>query len=200
MNEAASDNRALIESILGGDQSAFRAFVDQYQRLVAHIVYRMVPNTADREDLCQDIFFRIYQNFGGFQFGSKVSTWVARIAYNASVNYLQKKRIPLIDDLRAESDGRDRIGEMPDPAAALDETVANRDLFGRLQAEMAHLSPQFRALLTLYHLDEMTYEEIAEVTGLPMGTVKSYLFRARQMLRDRLLKKYRLEDIWQQGT
>ncbi len=200
MNEAASDNRALIESILGGDQSAFRAFVDQYQRLVAHIVYRMVPNTADREDLCQDIFVRIYQNLGGFQFGSKVSTWVARIAYNTAVNYLQKKRIPLIDDLRSESDERDRIGEMPDPAAALDETVANKDLFGRVQAEMAYLSPQFRALLTLYHLDEMTYEEIVEITGLPMGTVKSYLFRARQMLRDRLLKKYRLEDIWQQGT
>ncbi len=200
MNEAASDSRALIDAVLSGNRGAFQTFVERYQRLVAHVVYRMAPNSADREDLCQDIFMKVYQNLGGFQFGSKVSTWIARIAYNTCINYLQKKRIPLLNDLRADSDDRDPVAEAVDPAQPADEVTAGRDLFGRVQAEMEHLPPQFRALLTLYHLDEMTYEEITDITGLPMGTVKSYLFRARQMLRERLLRKYRLEDIWQQGT
>lgn len=200
MRQTAEDNRELIAEILGGNQRAFQTFMEQYQRLVAHIVFRMVPNATDREDLCQDVFIKVYRNLGGFQFGSKVSTWIARIAYNTCVNYLQKKKIPLLDDLKSKDDGRDALETTAADSTAVDEAMATTDLFRRVQAEMEHLPPQYRALLTLYHLDEMAYEEIVEVTGLPMGTVKSYLYRARRMLKDRLAKKYRTEDIWQQGT
>ena len=200
MRQTAEDNRELIAEILGGNQRAFQTFMEQYQRLVAHIVFRMVPNATDREDLCQDVFIKVYRNLGGFQFGSKVSTWIARIAYNTCVNYLQKKKIPLLDDLKSKDDGRDALEATAADTTSVDEAMATTDLFRRVQAEMEHLPPQYRALLTLYHLDEMAYEEIVEVTGLPMGTVKNYLYRARRMLRDRLAKKYRTEDIWQQGT
>lgn len=200
MSQTAKDNKELIAEILGGNQRAFQTFMEQYQRLVAHIVFRMVPNRTDREDLCQDVFIKVYRNLGGFQFGSKVSTWIARIAYNTCVNYLQKKKIPLLDDLKNKDDGRDALETTAADTTSVDEAMATTDLFRRVQAEMEHLPPQYRALLTLYHLDEMAYEEIVEVTGLPMGTVKNYLYRARRMLKDRLAKKYRTEDIWQQGT
>ena len=193
-------SRALIADILAGNQSAFQTFVERYQRLVAHIVFRMVPERADREDVCQDVFMKAYRNLDGFEFASKVSTWIARIAYNTAVNYLQKKKIPLLDDLGGAPDGPSLTELAIDPADSPAAVFERRDSFGRVQEEMNHLPAQFRALLTLYHLDEMTYEEIADVTGLPMGTVKNYLFRARRMLKDRLLKKYRLEDIWHQGT
>jgi len=200
MSETIDSSRALIADILAGNQSAFQTFVEQYQRLVAHIVFRMVPERADREDVCQNVFIKAYRNLGGFEFASKVSTWIARIAYNTAVNYLQKKKILLLDDLGGASDGPSLTELAVDPAESAAAVLERRDSFGRVQKEMNHLPPQFRALLTLYHLDEMTYEEIADVTGLPMGTVKNYLFRARRMLKDRLLKKYRLEDIWHQGT
>jgi RNA polymerase sigma-70 factor (ECF subfamily) len=160
----------------------------------------MVTNRADREDLCQDVFVKVYQNLGGFQFGAKLSTWVARIAYNTCLSYLQKKRVPLLEDMKPVDEVRDVLEAAVDDAPMPDEATAERDLFDRVQAEMDHLPPQYRAILTLYHLDEMSYEEIVDVTGLPMGTVKSYLYRARQLLRERLKRKYELEDIWQQDT
>ncbi len=198
MENTGFDSRALIEEILGGNHRAFQTFVDRYQRLVSHIVFRMVSNRADREDLCQEVFVKVYHSLSGFQYGSKVSTWIGRIAYNTCVNHLQKRKVPLLDDLRpADDEAHSALDSVADEAVALDTAAENRDLFERVQAEMEFLSPQYRAVLTLYHLDEMTYEEIAEITALPMGTVKSYLFRARQILRDRLRKKYRMEDIWQ---
>lgn len=192
-----SDSRLLIDEILGGNHRAFATFVDRYQRLVSHIVFRMVSNQADREDICQEVFVKVYHNLGGFEFGSKVSTWVGRIAYNTCINYLQKKKVPLIDDLAAYEEGQSALESAADPSETPDVIAETRDLFERVQSEMEHLPPQYRAVLTLYHLDEMAYDEIVEVTGLPMGTVKSYLFRARQILKDRLRKKYRTEDIWQ---
>lgn len=200
MEKAPIDDRVLVEEILGGSHAAFQTFVSRYQRLVSHIVFRMVTNRADREDLCQEVFVKIYHNLGSFKFGSKVSTWVGRIAYNTCINHLQKRKIPLLDDMAAGSDGQTPLDTVADSAEGPDAAAESRDLFDRVQAEMAYLPPQYRAVLTLYHLDEMAYEEIVEITGLPMGTVKNYLFRARQMLRDRLRKKYRTEDIWLQGT
>jgi RNA polymerase sigma-70 factor (ECF subfamily) len=198
MNGPAVDSRTLVAEILSGNRGAFQTFVERYQRLVSHVVFRMVTNRADREDLCQDVFVKVYQNLGGFHFGSKLSTWVARIAYNTCLSYLQKKRVPLLEDMKPVDEVRDALETAVDDAPMVDETAAERDLFDRVQAEMNHLPPQYRAILTLYHLDEMSYEEIVDVTGLPMGTVKSYLYRARQLLRERLKRKYELEDIWQQ--
>ncbi|HOD66054.1 MAG TPA: sigma-70 family RNA polymerase sigma factor [candidate division Zixibacteria bacterium] len=199
MEQAAPDNRSLIEEILRGSQAAFRTFVSRHQRLVSHIVFRMVANAADREDVCQDVFLKVFHNLGSFRHDARVSTWVARIAYNACIDHLQRRKIPLLEDLAGE-DGSSPLETIADPAEGADAAAETRDLFARVQAEMAYLPPQYRAILTLYHLDEMTYEEIVEITGLPMGTVKNYLFRARRQLRDRLLTKYRTEDIWLTGT
>lgn len=199
MEQAAPDNRSLIEEILRGSQAAFRTFVSRHQWLVSHIVFRMVANAADREDVCQDVFLKVFHNLGSFRHDARVSTWVARIAYNACIDHLQRRKIPLLEDLAGE-DGSSPLETIADPAEGADAAAETRDLFARVQAEMAYLPPQYRAILTLYHLDEMTYEEIVEITGLPMGTVKNYLFRARRQLRDRLLTKYRTEDIWLTGT
>ncbi len=199
MQDYADDSRTLIAEILSGNHRAFHVFVEKYQRLVSHIVFRMVSNRADREDLCQEVSVKMYRNLRGFKFGSKVSTWIARIAYNTCINYLEKKKVPLLQDMSNDDDERDAIDAAADQSISLEVQIENRDLFERVQAEMKHLPPQYAAVLTLYHLDEMTYEEITEITDLPMGTVKSYLFRARKLLKDRLNNKYHMEDIWQQG-
>jgi len=194
MKNAPNTNDALlIKRIRAGNQKAFQSFIEKYQRLVSHIVFRMVSNTADREDICQDIFLKVYQNVAGFRFECKMSTWIAKIAYHACINHLQKKKIPLFRNGSPEDKSfADISGENKPPDAFTEE----RDIASRLQAEIDKLDPPFRTILTLYHVDEMSYAEIGKIMDLPEGTVKSYLFRARKRLRERLISKYQREEIW----
>lgn len=198
--------RERVQKILNGDTGAFQSFVEDYQRLVCHIVFRMVSNEADREELCQDVFMKIYQNIGKFEFKSKLSTWIASIAYHTCINYLKKKKVPLYDDLSeaeqlagksissayGESFAESVRGDTPQP----DELMITQDINRYLRAEINGLPVQYRTILTLYHLDGMSYKEIGEIMNLPEGTVKSYLFRARKRLKERMLEKYPAEELW----
>ena len=181
-----------IKRILSGDHKAFEEFVKQHQRLVSHIVFRMVTNEEDRKDICQDVFLKIHQNLAGFRGESKLSTWVGRVAYNRCLNHLEKKKVPLYEDQSPEGVTVDSvIGAAIRP----DEYTEQQDLATRLRAEIAELPAQYRAIVSLYHLDEMTYKEIGEITTLPEGTVKSNLFRARKLLKERLAAKYQPEEL-----
>jgi len=180
------DGAGLIERIQTGDPGAFESFVRQYERLVFHVVCRMVTNAADREDLCQDVFLKIYKSLSGFRYESKPSTWVARIAYNTCLNHLKKKKIPLFEDCL---DGRGNDGSI-DCTAAPDQQVESGDTLRRLQEEMARLTLPYRTVLTLFHLEDMPVADIARIMDLPEGTVKSHLFRARRILKNRLAFAY----------
>ena len=139
------------------------------------------------------MFLKVYQNLDGFRFESKVSTWIARIAHNLCINYLQKKKVLLYDDRTPESESLEDFSgghNLPDSFAE------ERDIASRLQDEIDKLEIRFRTILTLYHLDEMSYAEIAQIMNLPEGTVKSYLYRARKRLKERLMEKYQKEEIW----
>jgi len=192
MNE--QQQKELLEKITSGSSKVFKTFIDEYKNLVAHIVFRMIDNSEDREDMCQNVFIKIYQNLDHFKFESKVSTWVARIAYNSCINYLQKKKVPLFEDITPEDTTIDSFAGTIDLPDSIMET---EDTYRLLQIEIAHLPVKYRTILTLYHLDEMSYFEIGEITGWPEGTVKSYLFRARQYLKHKLVAKYKVEDLYQ---
>lgn len=196
--------RLLVDNVLSGDLQAFQQFVEKYQRLVTHMVFRMILNESDREELCQDVFLKVYQNLSKFQFQSKLSTWISRITYNTCINYLQKKKAILYDDLMIRENASDSSmidgrssnldslkGELPQP----DESTISQETSELLYAELNNLPAQYRTIITLYHLDNLSYEEIAEITGMPMGTVKNYLFRARKLLKDKLLEKYTEQEF-----
>lgn len=185
------DPETLVKKILSGEINAFEALIRQYQRLVSHIVFRMIHKQEDREDICQEVFLQVYQNLGSFKFESKLSTWIARIAYNRSINYLEKKKTPLYDDL---SPVEESIEMQSKDSLAPDTFTEHTDRSSRLHVEIEKLPIRYRTILTLYHIDEMKYNEIGEITGLPEGTVKSYLFRARKLLKERLLKKYDVDE------
>ncbi len=188
------DTKLLIEKSLAGDRNAFKALIEANQRLVMHVVYKMVSNRSDVEDICQDVFVKVYQNLTGFKHDSKLSTWIAKIAYNTTINYLEKKKVPLFDDLSPEEVTLDHLSGN---GTAPDEFSEQGELSGILQDQIDHLPVQFRTILTLYHLDEMSYKEIGEIMDLPEGTVKSYLFRARKLLKDSLLSKYEEKELVQ---
>ena len=191
MDSAHENEQVLqvIEKVLAGDVNAFSILVDQYKKLVAHIVFRMIYNQTDREDLCQDVFLKIYQNLSHFRADSKLSTWIGKITYNHCLNYINRKKNTVMDQSSQEWD--EIATENPDPAWKTEQDDRDK----RIRAEIEKLPVQYRAILTLYHLEDMSYCEIGEVMNLPEGTVKSYLYRARQQLKEELRHKYQTQDL-----
>lgn len=194
VEENTTAQKDLIARITSGETKAFAELVEAHQRLVFHIVTRLIRNQTDREDLAQDIFLKVYDNLSGFQFEAKLSTWIAKIAYNTTLNYLNKKKVPLYEDRESNNgtlDTRASLNKSPS------DEIEQRDVSQCVKREIDELPAQFKIVITLYHLEQMSYAEIAEVTDLPDGTVKSYLFRARKLLKERLLSKYQPEELWQ---
>lgn len=196
--------KLLVEKIVSGDLTAFQQFIEKYQRLVTHMVFRMILNESDREEICQDVFLKIYQNLKNFQFQSKLSTWISKIIYNTCINYLKKKKTLLYDDLKIQENGsfnssfEDKQQDSNLPSASFpspDEVSISNEISEMLYQELNQLPLQYRTIITLYHLDNLSYEEISDIIGMPMGTVKSHIFRARKLLKDKLLKKYTEQEF-----
>ena len=189
--------KELVKRILSGSNSAFGELIKNTQRLVFSITSRMLNNPSDNDDICQDIFIKAYTNISRFNFDSKLSTWIARIAYTTCVNHIQKKKTGLLDDMIIRDDEdesfsnriKDDSTEMPD------ESLFIKELKSRLAEEINLLPPLLKTIIGLYHQEEMSYVEIAEVMGLPVGTVKSYLFRGRKLLKEKVTKKFKQEYL-----
>ena len=202
MADTASDidERELVERILEGNRDAFLAFIDRYERLVKHVVFRMVDDDRDREELCQDVFVRAYRYLDGFRFESKLSTWLARIARNTCLNHLEKKEIPLYADEASSPDGaspdaRAALNRVPDLEADVAGTAEDRQQRALVREGIQALSEHYRTALTLYHLEGMSVSQISEVMENPEGTVKSHLYRGRKKLKDWLLDRYQREEL-----
>ncbi len=187
------DQKQLVERILAGDKNTFRLLVRRYQRLVSHIVFRLIPPGPDQEDLCQEVFVKVYQHLARFRFDAKLSTWIARIAYNSCLNFLEKKRLPLYDDLPDYDRPFEPVA--PDDSARPDQIYQSREMEAILRREVDRLPPTYKTIITLFHLDQMSYIEIAAIMDMPVGTIKSHLFRARQVLRKRLEATHQREEL-----
>lgn len=175
----------LIARIRGGDENACRILVENNKNLVWHMVLRMINQPEDAEDICQDVFLNVFRNIGNFKGGSKLSSWIGSIAYHVCIDYLRKKGKEKSLFLCAPvADNR------YDPTMLLPSGNVDR---ARLKALVHQLIEQlpvsYRTVVTLYHLEECSYREIADITGLPEGTVKSYLSRAREIIRDQVVKQ-----------
>ena len=200
--DSFNSDKNLIENIVAGNPNEFSVLIDRYKKLVSHIVFRMIANQNDRDELGQEIFIKIYQNLPSFLFKCKLSTWIGRIAYNACLNYLRKKRIPLYEDqVTHENEGvyesktKTSINQVKSQILTPEKKVNQNQVFSILNSEINKLPFQYRSILSFFHLDDMTIREISEVMKIPEGTVKSYLFRSRKILKDRLLAKYNPEEL-----
>jgi len=184
MDEATNETSLLISHVKAGDRQAYRTFIEKYQRLVAAIVFRMVYNAADREELSQEIFLKIFAHIKEFEGAAKMSSWIGRIASNTCINHLRKKRLPLFDDIAAPGSSLENIAaSSPTPEFLSEQASSNLEL----QKEIDRLPAHYRLILTLFHFSEMNYDEIGQALAMPAGTVKSHLFRARKKLRERLM-------------
>ena len=184
MNEDAT----LVSAIVRGDTHAFRRLVQQHQRLVAHLVGRVANRTEDCEDISQEVFLRVYEQLPTFRFQSKLSTWIATVAYRTALNHAQKNR-----KHRSEPLDRAELHRQTDPDAV--EQLEKKAAHAFVHEQIAQLPVHYRTVLTLFHLEEMRLDEIHEITGMPVGTVKNYLFRARKLLKNRLQARFLNEEL-----
>lgn len=200
LTEPSPDDKHLVARVLAGDTRAFGTIVHNTEKLVAQIVYKMIPVEEDRKDLAQDIYLKAYKRLAGFRFQAKLSTWIAQIAYNTCYDHLEKKKFILINsnENSSEADDQEEMLDILNTRAnrlSTQHDMGRKDLSAILNEEMNKLSPVFRTIITLYHNEEMSYEEIGQIMDLPEGTVKSYLFRARKKLKENLLLTYKKEDL-----
>jgi RNA polymerase sigma factor (sigma-70 family) len=177
-----SDDRELIKKVSKGDLRAFEALVKQYENLVYYVTRRLVKKQEDVEDICQEVFIKVHKNLSSFKFQSKLSTWIAQVAYNTSINYLKKNKKEQQTQYSENTENVYYTTEDPE------QIMIKLDVSTYLDKLIGQLPEQYSTVLTLYHLKEFSYQEIETITGMPEGTVKSYLFRARKMLKDKLEK------------
>jgi RNA polymerase sigma factor (sigma-70 family) len=182
------DDQTLVANVLAGDTQAFRQLIRQHERLVNHMIGRLIKQTEEVEEVCQDVFLKVYEKLGEFNFQSKLSTWIATIAYRHAINHLRKKKM-LYSDIPDEESFTKRFIEEENPESVLE----GQDLDSYVMKLIDELPAQYKTILTLYHIQEMNYNEICEVTGMPEGTVKNYLFRARNLLKEKVKKQLRFE-------
>lgn len=166
----------LVTGTLAGNGQDFDVLVGRYERAVYTLALRMLRNVEDAKDASQETFFKAFRSLRTFKTGAKFSTWVLAIAYNASCDRLAKRRH------LSGNEVPDRADPRPGPA----EEAERFEEAERLRRAIDLLPDKYRAAITLYHLQGKQYDEIALILGVPMGTVKTHLFRAKELLRRRL--------------
>ena len=174
-------DRALVAEVLAGARGSFERLVKQYQGLCFHIINRMVRQPDDTRELCQDTFLRVHRYLHQYRGDSSLQAWIGQVAYSVAKRHLERKRIPLQE--AADADEHQSLLENVGDHFDLEGAVVDEESARCLHAAIETLPPMQRTLLTLYHLDELPIGEIAAMTGLAEGTIKSHLFRSRQRLR-----------------
>ena len=172
----------LVEQALAGSQDAYRALVERHSRAVLTLVTRLVRDQGVAEELSQDAFVKAFGALRSFDSSYKFSNWILRIAHNVAIDYLRKARPPIvsIDDEVSGRETADALADAREPSAF--DRAVRRDFKDDLEAALAKLRPEFRRLVVMRYLEDLSYEDISEVVGLPLGTVKSHLHRARAAL------------------
>lgn len=174
----------LVQSALAGRESGFEELVRRYQRPIAAYVYRMVGDYDAALDLTQEVFIKVYGSLSRYRAEFKFSTWIYKIAHNAAIDYLRRGAARET----AMSSEDDRPGNAVESRRLTPEQESERnERCSEIETVVQMLPASYRELIVLRHSNDLSYDEISEVTGLPLGTVKNRLFRARATMRELLL-------------
>ncbi|MDQ3283199.1 MAG: sigma-70 family RNA polymerase sigma factor [Acidobacteriota bacterium] len=181
------DDRTLVERILGGDRDLFSVLVKRYEKRVINYVYRITHRYEEAHDLAQEIFVKVYLALDRYDAKYQFSTWLFRIAQNSAIDALRKKavaEVPLARPTEEEPSGKER--EFADDGISPYRALKNKQLSAAIDEAVGKLPADYRELIQLRHFAELSYEEIASMKKLPLGTVKNKLFRARNLLKEQL--------------
>jgi RNA polymerase sigma-70 factor (ECF subfamily) len=166
-------DKQLVDRVLHGDTRAFDIIIKNTENLVAQIVFKMVPVAEDRKDLAQDIYLKTFHNLGGFKYQSKLSTWIARIAYNTCLSWIEKKKPVLPGNLHEEEAWRNHTTEGRHHYSAVSSEsegqIFQKEVKDILRKEIDKLPLIYQTLITLFHHESMSYEELTRSQVCPKG-------------------------------
>lgn len=168
-----TDDQSLVLQTLSGNSEAFGTLVERYDRSVYHLAYRTLRDQEEARDVAQEAFFKAYRSLRTYKPAAKFSTWLFSITYHACCDRLSRRK----------RYSNEEMPERADTAAGPESEAIANDEAQRLRRAIAALPEKYRTVITLYHLQGKQYEEIAQVLGAPIGTVKTHLFRAKDQLR-----------------
>jgi RNA polymerase sigma-70 factor (ECF subfamily) len=188
---AARTDQEIVALARGGEEAAYRELVRRYERPLFSLLYRMVRDRELAEDLAQETFLKALNAIESYRPEFKFSSWIFKIANNAAIDHLRRRELdtlslqgsPHAETPEAVEATALQIGDRQESPL---EEVEARELGGEIEAAIARLRPEYRSCILLRHVEGRAYEEIAEILGLPLGTVKTYIHRARNELRREL--------------
>lgn len=184
----------MVAAALGGSQDGYQELVRRFERPVFALVVRMVRDRTTAEDLTQEAFVKAFRSLEHYDPERKFSSWLFKIAHNATLDHLRRRELDTVSlEAGSEDDGAGGLASvLSDPGArGTDLGVGRNELAGALEAAVGELKEEYREVVILRYSEGLAYQEIAEVTGLPMGTVKTNIHRARKALMEALA-----EDGW----
>src|SRR5258708_6068834 len=177
------DDRTLVGRILEGDRDRFTELVKRYEKRVINYVYRITHRYEDAHDLTQEIFVKVYVALDRFDPKYQFSTWLFRIAQNSAIDALRKKSVSEVSIAARPGDEDSKDREFADTGISPYRALHNHPLAPAIDTAVRKLPSDYRELIQLRHFAELSYEEIASMKKLPLGTVKNKLFRARNLLK-----------------
>ncbi|WP_084658801.1 RNA polymerase sigma factor [Thermogemmatispora onikobensis] len=178
------DDAQLVKASQRGDREAFALLVQRYQRRIFNMILRMLQDYEEACEITQEAFLAAWQGLPTFRGEARFPTWLYRIAYNCCLRQLeQRRRDKALQNAMQEQQLLDEAGDQRRQA---ESTLEARDRLALVREQLEALPTKYRIVLVLRHLQEMTYEEMAEILMMPIGTIKTHLFRARNLLKERL--------------
>ncbi len=190
--ESREEDAHLIIQALKGDQAAFKRLRQKYHDAIYNLIYRIVRDKEEVEDLTQEAFIKAFTSLGSFNEEYAFSTWLYKIATNNSIDYIRRKKLQTFSiDKPIESKDSDYSFELPDLSHGADQELMSVQRKKMIDEAINDLPHKYRQVIMLRHVEEKDYQEIAKILHLPLGTVKAHIFRAREMLYRALRKKMR---------
>jgi len=184
---AAHDDARCIARALAGDERAYSELLARYRSRVLGLALRMVQNADEAADIAQEAFVRAFQSLSTFDVTKSFGAWIAKITANLCIDHFRRRRLALISlDAPIDAERGERAREYPDAAPIADEIMGRTEGEKRLDSLLASLPPRYRVVVVLRYKEDLAYEEIAAVLGIPLGTVKARLHRAHHLLKRRL--------------
>ena len=184
------EDSRLIKAALKGDQNSYRGLMKKYHDQVYNLLYRMVHDKDEVEDLTQEAFIKAFNSLQHFNEEFAFSTWLYKIATNNCIDYIRKRKLATFSiDKPLESKDGEFSFEIPDSTYEPDKTLIARQRTKILEEAVNALPEKYRTVILMRHTEDKHYQEIADELRLPLGTVKAHIFRAREILYKRLKKK-----------
>lgn len=188
--DSKSEDIILIDNAIAGNQEAYERLMYKYRQLIYNLIFRMIRNKEDVEDLTQEAFIKAFNSLEKFDKQFSFSTWLFKIATNNCIDYLRKKKLNTFSiDKEIGTDDDEFQFEIPDTERIPDKNLLDKERKKILEEAIENLPGKYKSVILMRHRDEKDYEEIAKKLDLPLGTVKAHIFRGRELLNKYLKDK-----------